>query len=357
MTVKKLSTISVIAAFLLLANTLVFSQTWRVKNRIQASVESDDNITETIAIDSQPFIQGNSLRLLIHSSATRRARQFRAAFVYKGGIQSYFNNKFENKLIHEISGQASRKLWKFVFGLRFNGRLKIFLNNNFDYGLATTGGFLGLPTIFGLTIEAAVSQTSLDYSHSNEFDLEEFRYSIVFSKKINYRLFLKLQPFFANTAFDERPVFIFQEFENNKLVDSGRKRKDEIYSMEIKAVLTKPFLFTVGYQWRRNDSNDKAFAFSYHQLSCTFALPLPGDFLLRSAAAAQFKKYRYMVATLPITGDPEQSESNFMIIDLSKDLNAGATVILRLALHNNESTLRNHFYRKKILNLGFDFRF
>ena len=64
-----------------------------------------------------------------------------------------------------------------------------------------------------------------------------------------------------------------------------------------------------------------------------------------------------LIPVFPSDIDPERDESNFIILDLSKDFNPHLTALVRLGLYDNESVIRDLFYRKVLLTAGFDVRF
>ncbi|NIR51841.1 hypothetical protein GWN42_03470, partial [candidate division KSB1 bacterium] len=109
---------------------------WRIKNRLQGSYEFDDNIFESTS-ESRDNVEASSLRFLFHSKAFRNSPQLRLSFSYRSGLQTYFQNEIENKLINDFDFGTAFRLNKFAFGVRGSGRLKIYLNHDLDY---VTGG-------------------------------------------------------------------------------------------------------------------------------------------------------------------------------------------------------------------------
>ena len=69
----------------------------RLKNRFQISYEYDDNIREAPATGEG--IAASALKLLLNSRASGRAKNLRVGLDYQGGLLSYAQNAFENKLI------------------------------------------------------------------------------------------------------------------------------------------------------------------------------------------------------------------------------------------------------------------
>jgi len=53
----------------------------------------------------------------------------------------------------------------------------------------------------------------------------------------------------------------------------------------------------------------------------------------------------------------EKKESNFAVLDLSRDLTSFLTLMPRIAWHKNESPWASLYYQKRLINLGVEMRF
>ena len=85
--------------------------------------------------------------------------------------------------------------------------------------------------------------------------------------------------------------------------------------------------------------------------------PAPA-WLLRAAFMLQHK--RYLLPSSPISLpelDPEREQSNYAVLDLTRNLSSQASWLLRLAYHNNETPVRGLFYQKLLLYSGLELRF
>jgi len=350
------------ALFLFILPALSFPQNksnWRLRNRLQASYVFDDNIKEA-AENSTNLIEDSSFRLLFESTATRRSKQLVHSLIYKGGVQAYQSNNSENKLINEIQFSSMRRIGAFGLGLRGFGRLKLYLNDQLDYGSGFVEFFVNLPKTLGFNSRLAVQRAGLSYKSSNDFDNSEWLFSFTVNRRLSSRLSLKITPLFSSRKFSARPVFSFEDDGTNELitvVDSDDNQLDRDFQVLTQLVYSKTFLVNLSYLAKQSNSNSELFSFTKHQLNLVVGVPFPKDFWLRLYLAAQVKSYSIENATLPANADPERTESNFVVVDFSKDLSQSLSALIRFAHYNNESVIRDLFYRKNLLTLGFDFRF
>ena len=76
-------------------------------------------------------------------------------------------------------------------------------------------------------------------------------------------------------------------------------------------------------------------------------------------SAVMLQRKRYLVPSSPVSLpelDPEREQSNHAVVDLSRSLSGEASLVLRLAYHNNETPVRGLFYSKLLLFTGFEVR-
>jgi hypothetical protein len=147
-------------------------------------------------------------------------------------------------------------------------------------------------------------------------------------------------------------------FFNPEEPNFGLRQRDDNYKVFFQLNYTKRFLVNLSYTFQHNNSNTDVYSYDRHQIILVFGTPLVSGIWLRGYGAYQNKRYtEASIPMFPSELDPERDESNFFILDLSKDVNPGLTALLRMAFYNNESIIRSRFYRKLLLTAGFDFRF
>ncbi|MFQ5639274.1 MAG: hypothetical protein ACE5IR_14925 [bacterium] len=354
-----LSRISLLFLILFSSSEFTLAQNkskWRIKNRLQATYEFDNNIRET---PSQSFsrIEDSSLRFLFHSQAVHSSKKSRVLISYRGGLQSYFENSIENKLINEFGLNATLKLNKSVLGVRSSGRLKNYLNDVLDYVTGSVELFLQPPSISKFRNEIAVQISGVNYQNFSTFDYSSWQLKWKLARKLTSRLSWSFE--LAGTQINYlRTVPVESVPESSVLPFVDVNLNDLNYQARMQLNYTKSFLINLNYTFQVNDSKVARYTYIKHQVTLLFGIPLTESMWLRGYGAAQLKNYDdESIDFFPIDIDTEKEESNFFVLDLSKDLNPSLTALVRLAFYNNESIERGRFYRKSLLTLGFDYRF
>ncbi len=327
---------------------------WRTKNRLQTSVEFDDNIRESPP-DSAFQISAASVKFLAHARASRAGRKTRIVLNYQAGLQGYPDHSLENKLINEAAASSTFRLGRFQLGLQAEGRLKIYLNDVLDYSTGALQATLGLPVIAGLRPLIGIRRAGIDYQNFPSFDYDDTTLDLTFAGKLRGNstwniAFSRSRVNYARSLITVRP--------DGSLFFSEEAQSDLTLGFKASLGYVKKFLINLSYTFRDNDSNGLGFTYTRHQITAVFGMPLSRSIWLRAFAAGQFKMYRDEGPPIfPLDIDTERDESSFFILDLSKDLSANLTLVTRLAYYNNESVIRNRFYQKTLLSTGFDFRF
>lgn len=324
---------------------------WRIKNRLQTTYEFDNNIREFSA-DTLDKIGDSSFKFIFHSKAARLGKKSRLLFSYQGGLQTYFQNPIENKLINEFNGVWSYAIHSFMLGFQGEGRLKIYLNDIFDYATGAGEVFIQLPPVFKFRNQFAFQVSGLNYQNFTIFDYAENQFAWSLSRQLASRLSGQLTLSTARIHYD-RLLLRFAPPDTLTF-----RQNDQFYQAQVQLNYSESFLINFNYKFQYNNSNNPEFDYYNHQLILIFGFPLPRNFWLRSYGALQFKHYKQTIPReIPRDIDPEREESSFFIMDLSKDLNQNLTALIRFAYYDNESVIRSRFYRKALLSVGADYRF
>jgi hypothetical protein len=296
------------------------------------------------------------VRLLFHSRANRRTNKSNLNLVYQGGLQLYSDFSIEHKLVNEITASGSRKIESVTAGVRFYGRMKLYLNDILDYSTGSGTVFLAIPALFDLNNEFSFRYKLHGYRSFPVYDyrLKEIQWKI--NRKLRQHSLLGLHLSIGGLRYDRPALSVTTG--NNEIIYLEEKQKDDYFHSEILIGYSKKIVATFRYAFQYNNSNSYGYSYSRHQFVIVFGLGLPKRFWLRSYAALQFKNYREtLVPVFPTDIDPERDESNFFVFDLSKDFNPHVTALLRVGIYNNESVIRDLFYKKILLTTGLDFRF
>lgn len=341
---------------LLMTNGTLLAQNqrgWVHRSRVQLGVEYDDNIKET---RSNP-LSAPSMLIMFHYTGRRAYSAVgHVQLSYRGGYQGYWNHPDENKLINDISGEATRSLapgW--CLGVQARGRLKFFLNNNIDYyiGNASIYSILNLPAQLSSTL--TLTYESLDYALERMFDFSgayaRLSFERAFGRWIMLSLFSNYQRrVFGRMAFDYSP-------ESGMWSAQAPEQVDNTGCLGLQIECRRVILLYLTYTYESNISNSYGFDFDRHRLQALLGSNLCAGVMLRIYAALQRKRYSDDLGPFfPLELDTEREESNFLIVDLSRDIGA-LSLILRTALYDNESPIRELYYSKLTSSLSFEFKF
>ncbi len=339
-----------IVFFLIIAHTVFSQRRWQISNRFQTLFEHDNNVEESIR-DVQA---AQSVRFLIQARAARVGRQSQIHFSYQGGLQIYNDFVIENKLINE--GQINyifNVLPRLKLGIRAFGRLKLFLNRDTDYALGYVSPFLQMRMSKNLTVQTGVRQENLDYAKSNYYDYNSPSVSVEVTKRFSNHI--SISPFFSYAVYRyNRPVFqLFPTFPKTNV----SKQRDHARLFSVRTDwLWKGWLVKLSANYERYHSNSYGYEYRKQYLTVLVAKNFHG-FLIRAVGEWQKKKYLDdLLPAWPLELDTEREQSNFLVLDLSRDVTTFLTCVIRFAWYENESPWASFYYNKRLVNAGVEFR-
>lgn len=288
----------------------------------------------------------------MQTRAIRTTPRWRIALDYAGALLLYDNARDENKLMQDVSGSV---MWGHRSGLRLyargQGHLKLYLESPTDYGM--TSGAIGtlLPVAKNFNLELGLETGQLDYAHDDDFD---FTFNGGFAT-LRYRFSSKLIGELGGTQRDLD--YVRASFLNSPNNFEAIPQHDDFSALRLAANYNARLLLQTRVEVQRNRSNRQVFDYNRVQAHVLVGYPFTQKWLLRASLLVQRK--RYLAAgpqvSLPEL-DPEREQSNHLIFDLTHDLSATTTLLLRWTRHNNESQVRSLFYRKNLLFAGFELR-
>lgn len=334
--------------FVFLISVAQAQRPWQITGRLQSGVEYDSNIYES----PSRVVEASVARFLMQTRATRTTPQWRVTLDYAGALLLYESARDENKLMQDANAGL---MWSHQSGVRFyargQGHLKLYLENPTDYGM--TSGALGalLPVLKNSNIELGLETGQLDYARGDDFDFT-FNGALV---TLRYRFSNRLLGEFGVTQRDlnyQRPSFL-----NSPNNLEAITQHDDFSAMRLAASYNARLLLQARVEAQRNRSNRHVFDYNRVQAHLLLGYPLVQKWLLRASLLLQRKRYltEGPQVSLPEL-DPEREQSNHIIIDVTRELSATATLLLRWTRHNNESPVRSLFYRKNLLFAGFELR-
>lgn len=328
---------------------------WKIKNRVQAGAERDNNIFET----PQSRIGTLAGRLFFSNQSQRRWTKTTLSVNYSGALQFYPEYSEENKTIHDLSGNANWRLngWLQISGF-LRGNAKIYFDAPFDFAntLSNLSFGLRLPEKFTLTF--SISSSRLDYAESDQFDYTSRYFGLKLQRLLTGTVVLESSIFFNNLDYLRPALGIRDQAGNQILFSQTFNQKDEQVSGQLRLSFGRKYLARFGIEYLENDANSFGYSYEQFRLSAIIGMKPGKPWLLRLAAMRQFKNYRDDIAPiLQRTLDPESDESNFLVVDLSYDYTSKLAYLVRLAFYKNEAAQRGRFYRKVQFFIGGEYRF
>jgi len=324
---------------------------WRLAHRLQGGWEYDSNIYETSA---QRTTSG-SARFLLSTRGDRRNERWQINYAYAAALQNYPRYGDENKLSHDLGGQVAVRLWRWLqLSSKANATLKLYLENTADY--ATTLGNLmasiNLP--HKILADLSIETGQLDYVKTGIYDFDfTFR-----GAELALRRALGSNSSLESTL--NRRVVRYERQAlkygvNQQLELKAELQRDVLTTFRTAMTYGRKLVTQVAVEAQINRSNSFGYDFTRFGASGLLGFRPARNWLLRAAGTLQRKRYRDDLARLNDL-DTEREQSNFLVVDISRDFSAEISLLARAAVYNNESTVPGVFYRKMLYFTGLEIR-
>jgi len=340
---------------LVLPILLLLTSDLKPQSRLQFSLENDSNIRET----PSAALAARSLRILVQSHKPGRNAWSSISFQQVSALQVYWNHPEENKLVSELRLGNGGMIGRLRIRTSAWGRLKLWLNDIFDYGSGGLRVDASLPLTSRLAATAEVHLGALDYAQLDGFDSRDFGAGAGLAIRKQRRSF-GLDLSWQTIRFD-RSAVVAQFTPDPVYRFLAQRQTDRVLSAALSVSQTQGVLARLSYEFQRDDSNSFGFSYWRHRLQLLLGARLRQHITLRLLAAAQIKHYLETlpagVPSLPRDLDTEREQSNFVVVDLSRPITPTLNAVLRLAWYSNETPLRNRFYRKSLATLAVEARF
>ena len=321
----------------------------RISNRFQLSLEHDSNVEESLKRPSNAFAN----KLVFQTKIKRAGKHSFLSFGYHGGLSIYNNYSSENKLINEGFLNHTYFLTnRFHIGVKSFGRIKLFLNKETDYAFGNLSPFVQFSFNPQNSLEIGYLSESLDYAHSIQYD---FANSAAYTRFVH-----RLRNGASFGLFYKSSRYKFDRLTNTLNLDFSKldHQKDHVQHFSVSTdFMYQGFLFNVVLNYETNFSNSYGFAYQRQFVNLILAKQT-NFFLIRSYITWQNKNYLdEFLPTWPIELDTEREESNFLVVDVSRDITGSLSGMVRIAWYKNESPLASLYYNKTLLSCGLELRF
>lgn len=323
---------------------------WQFTNRVQLAQEYDSNAEESLH-DATGVMDS---RLVYQTKIKRAGRRSSLTMGYLGGLSIYNALPAENKLINEGVFESRIRLSNNLYaGINSFGRLKLFLNRDTDYALGSLQPYLNYYAGKGWSLKAGFDSEILDYAQSFIYDYSTRSGFAGCSRRFASGTLIGLTYSHKVYRFDRTTTVLNLEFPLSIERQKDIRNQISLYC----DFVVGGWLLNAGYYYENSNSNSYGFSFSRHILNLVAGRDLE-IFLLRAFVTLQKKKYTdQFLPSWPTELDSEREQSNFVVLDLSRDLTSTMTAMIRVAWYRNESPWASLYYNKTVLSAGLELRF
>lgn len=336
----------------ILVQMLLGQNNWKFSNRLQMGASHDNNIFESVKNKESAGLAS----VIFQTHGRRQFEKFHFNYRISNGLQFYPEHSDEHKTTQIINAET---IWPVFSKVRLSaaagGTFKFFLNAPFDYILSYSALRLHVDLPWRLHGLIKIEGTQLEYAETNQFDFFNRDYEISLRRRLGNR-FLLATGFSRSTVKFQRQAL--KAYEGNIFLPAAMRQRDTQRRIFARCTAGHRYLFRFEGMYVTNNSNSIGYAYSSIRFSGIGAIRVLDIWLLRMAVILQDKQYQAAIHPANLLEfDLERSETNSAIIDLSYDFNRDISALLRLSFYNNESRLRGRYFTKKMLFLGFEYRF
>ena len=196
----------------------------------------------------------------------------------------------------------------------------------------------------------------MNYFNYNKFNFNCNKIIVTIQRRFKCHFFAQFKACFQSKNY-QRYALYYDPFLDD-LPFSNQRQKDKNKYFSIHGSYQNKFLTSLEYLYQNNSSNSYGFSYNYHRLTVSTATPLIKGFLMRVFGGWQQKNYTQALDKVIVTElDSERENSNFLIIDISKDLTTSLSFLIRQSWYDNESPIPGRYYQKRLTSCLLEYRF
>ena len=342
--------------FFLLFLSLSFARSsafhsWKSDQRILLGLEIDDNIAESLY---RPASDGSLVLTYENKSALHHPNNS-LLLAYSGGLQLYQNYGSENKSIHEATARFQYYYRNVSLGLHALGKSKYLFDKNGDYSLLYVNPFARISLNKRLALIPGFKYETLRYAHFPDFNYAGEFFSLLMTANVHHNISINPEASFGNIHLN-RPAYRLTP-PDQWIPQHANHEDDYINAGVLVDWYVRGLLINAGYYFQTAKSNSDGFSFDKHLVKFILVKQL-GRYFIKGFCTLEKKNYTdKTVPSLPIDIDTERRQSNYIVVDLSRELWTKTTLTFRLAWYTNESLLPEKYYQKTLVNFLIAFHF
>jgi hypothetical protein len=324
---------------------------WNLLHRFQGGWEYDSNIYESGSQQAS-----GSARFLLNTAGDYRSMRLQMHYNYAAALQTYPGFGDENKLSHDLSGQIGVRIkpWLHISS-KANAALKFYLEENLaNYG-ATSGHLTAsffLPHSFAVDLSGETGQ--LDYALTDAYDFTFNGVELALRRRLSASSAIELTCNRRELRYQRR-AFEYSSVEG--LFPKTIAQRDALTTGRAAMTYGRKIVAQIALEAQSNRSNSFGYDYNRFRVSALLGFRPAPRWMLRAAGLLQNKRYRDDLLRLNLRDlDTEREQSNFLVVDLSRDFSAAVSLVTRAAFYDNESTVPGVFYRKTLFFAGVEIR-
>jgi hypothetical protein len=311
---------------------------WNLAHRLQGGWEYDSNIYES---PSHRAASGSG-RFLLSTRGDRRASRWHILYNYAAALQTYPGYGNENKLSHDLHGKASARVNSWLhLSAKAGATLKFYLENAADYG-ATSGNIAAsflLPHHFVAELSGETGQ--LDYAATDLYDFTFNGGEVTLRRPLSMNGSIEMM-------LNRRELRLFPKSIAQRAAQT---------TLRMAMTFGRKIVAQVAMEAQASRSGRFSYDFNRFRASGLLGFRPARRWMFRAAGLLQNKRYRRDLSSADLRDlDTEREQSNFLVLDLSRDLSPEISLVARAAFYDNESTVSSIFYRKTLFFTGVEIR-
>ncbi|MFZ5517622.1 MAG: hypothetical protein ACOY90_13325 [Candidatus Zhuqueibacterota bacterium] len=326
---------------------------WLFKTRIQQGFEYDSN-----TLEAKENLESDALyKLILSTQAKISGKGWLGQLHYHGGFHRYFFSPSENKLTNDLQTYFVHNLMKnrISIGGQALVRFKYFHHHDWEYSLSNIEPFIAA-TVFQTRLAISFNFEQLHYFEYDQFNFKARTISLSAGKRLHGNVRLQLKAGQQTRNYD-RFALVYKPFLDSALY-SNLLQKDVFNFGGFELSLQKRMLCSIEYVFQDNASNSYGFTYTQHRLTVSAAVPLKNGMLIRLLSGLQRKEYAESLNRIIVTElDTERENSNFFIIDFSRNLSSTLNLLVRGSWFNNESPIPGRYYQKSLTSICLEYSF
>lgn len=324
---------------------------WQFSHRLQGGWEYDDNIYESSARRTA----SGSARFLLSTRGDWRAPRWQLHYNYSAALQSYPGYGNENKLSHDLGGQTGVRISSWLhLSSGANGTLKVYLENVADYGTSSGNVTASLALPYQLSVQVCGETGQLDYAATDLFDFTFNGMEVALRRPLATSGALEIMLNHRKLRYQR---FALAGNGGQGLFPTSTAQRDALTTMRVGVTCGRKLVVQLAVETQLNRSNSFGYDFNRLRVSGLLGFRPARRWMLRAAGLLQNKSYRDDLSRLNLRDlDTEREQSNFLVLDLSRDLSPEISLVTRAAVYDNESTVPGVFYRKTVYFAGLEVR-